>query len=93
MVDISPHKPHIGIGRGLMDVNMRRSAISLAANENSSALTYPSKPFGQGSTITSDATMLSRMPHSSYMQTHISEQASVRRRTGGIGESLPSTIL
>ena len=49
MVDISPHKPHIGIRRGLMDVNMRRSAISLAANENSSALIYPSKPSGQSS--------------------------------------------
>ena len=95
IVDISPHKPHIGIKPELMGVNMHRSAISLAANENSSALIYPSMPAGQSSIAASNATGLSLTPHSSNIQRHISEQAIVRRRTEGIGKkpSLDNSLI
>ncbi|MDD5320655.1 MAG: hypothetical protein PHD43_08620 [Methylococcales bacterium] len=86
MVNVSPHRLHIGGKHGLMDIKLRRSATGLTANQNSSMLIYPSKPSAQSSTVTSNATSLSLMPHSSSMLAHTSEQAIIHRKTGVITE-------
>ncbi len=86
MVNVSPHRLHIGGKHGLTDIKLRRSAIGLAADQNSSMLIYPSKPSVQSSTVTSNATRLSRIPHSSYVQAYISGQAIIHRKTGVIPE-------